>query len=292
MRQKHCVFSTYALRVAGLPLCLVLLALLPTRCQTVEIRGTITDAFDKSPVNGADVVVRSASGATIAHVISGADGHYSAMGSGLNSGDHVNAYYSRGGFVPHPAGPVDILISSAGNTKDIELIHDVSDQAYWAEWANAVKAKVDVAKIDSSKRANFYDKAWSTLEGFGLSPLALAQAARQLAAISPNVPFSVRFESFASVDMDKLQLAETDIRTSIDSQTELSNKYGIPSDVAGSIVASEVKNQAAPLALQQRYTSEFGNIWGSEAKEKLSDQLTTHPMANLPPSDRTMVQPQ
>jgi hypothetical protein len=243
-------------------------------CQTAELNGTIQDAVRRTPVPAADVIVRDTTGVRLGHVITGTDGKYSM--AGLKRGDQVNAFYSCGGFIPR-VGPVPITLSAAAVTHDEFLVHDTDDPGYWAEYAQAVKTGVDGVTTNQEKRYSLYNEYWAALGSNGLSAVAQAQAARQIAAITPPASHSAQMESFATVDLEAVRKADPDIRAAVNGRKELSNKYNIPPDVAAQIAASEMETTDSAASSHTEFIKRFEIIWGSGAKDKINNKLIEHP---------------
>ena len=101
------------------------LGALPALCREapkVVLTGTVSDAIDNSTVDSADISVRDPTGGLITKVITGTDGKY--IVPNLKSGDTVIIYYAHSGYLPHPSGPVKVILSKKKNTTNLQLMKD------------------------------------------------------------------------------------------------------------------------------------------------------------------------
>lgn len=262
------VLVTFCLSVA-------LLQTFPAGCQTAELKGTIWDAVVKKPVGAADVIVTdtSTAGTRLGHVITGHDGKYSIPG--LKRGNQVRVRYSCEGYKPRI--DVSITLSTDVITQDEVLIHDTDDPDYWAKYAQAVKTTSDEATPNEQKRYSLYNQYWNVLANYDLSAVAQAQAARQIAKITPPASHSAQMESFAAVDLDAVRKADADIRAALNGKTDLSNKYNIPLDVAAGIAASEIKASGSTASSHTDFMEKFQGVWGNGAKDTINYKLVEHP---------------
>jgi hypothetical protein len=255
----------------------LLLGIYPIRCQTpqtVDLTGMVSDAVTRTVVGGADVVLRGSSGAVLARVVSGSDGIYKA--SGLKPGDSVAIYYQHGGYLPRPAGPVAVVLANRENVKNLQLIEDSKQATYWSQWAKQTKSSVETYTTDTKQRDALYNQLWSSLGVYGFSSISQALAARGIAEATPDVPHSRQLMSFASVDLETLEQADSSIRAAVDGQGKLSSKYSIPSDVAVAIAASELKKKGSTTPPPE-FMKSFGAVWGDEATGDLSHELSASP---------------
>lgn len=262
------VLVTFCLSVA-------LLHPLPAWCQTAELKGTIWDAVAKKPVAAADVIVTDtgAPGSRLGHVITGNNGKYSIPG--LTRGNQVKVRYSCEGYKPRI--DVSITLSTVVITQDEVLIHDTDDPDYWAKYAQAIKTTSDKATPNEQKRYSLYNQYWTALATYDLSPVAQAQAARQIAKITPPASHSPQMESFATVDLDAVRKADADIRAALNGKADLSNKYGVPLNVAAEIAASEIKATGSTASSHTDFIEKFQGVWGNGAKETINYKLVEHP---------------
>ena len=255
----------------------ILFGVRPLSCQTaqtVDLTGTVSDAVTQTPIAGADVALRGSSRKLLTKIVTGSDGKYKA--SGFKPGDKVAIYYQHGGYLPRPAGPVIVILATKKNVKDLQLMQDSKQAAYWLRWAKQAKSSVDSQTDDAKQRYALYNQSWSSLDILGFSSFSQALAARQIAEATPEATHSRQLMSFASVDLDILEQADPTIRAAVDGHGELSQKYSIPPDVAVSIAASELKKKGS-AAPQPNFMKSFGDFWGQEATRDLSRALSTSP---------------
>jgi hypothetical protein len=262
------VLVTFCLSVA-------LLHPLPAWCQTAELKGTIWDAVAKKPVGAADVIVTDTGtpGSRLGHVITGNNGKYSIPD--LKRGNQVKVRYSCEGYKPRI--DVSITLSTVVITQDEVLIHDTDDPGYWAMYAQAIKTTSDKTTPNEQKRFSLYNQYWTVLATYDLSPVAQAQAARQIAKITPPASHSPQMESFAAVDLDAVRKADADIRAALNGKADLSNKYGVPLDVAAEIAASEIKASGSTASSNAEFIEKFQGVWGNGAKDTINYKLVEHP---------------
>jgi hypothetical protein len=257
-------------------LCCTLFVLLSTSnswCQDSELKGVVQDAANSQAIAGTDVRVENGQGTVVGKSITNADGQYRITGLKRNS--RVTTYYSRGGYVPHPRGPEEVLLSSASNTKNVQLLRDTSEAVYWVQWSTKVKTAVDASTSDKGQRLEQYKDVWSWLGASGLSAPAQGQAARGFVAIAPDLLRSTEIESFASVDLDSLDKGDADIRAAVNGQAKLSNRYSLPPDVAASIAANELnKRKNSDAATKLQFSNEFKSVWGSSGEQELQFKLS------------------
>jgi len=266
----HAIFLVFALSTALLGEC-------PLLCQgpkSVDLTGTVSDAVTQKPLDAADVVLLSSAGKELARVATGSDGKYKV--SNLKRGDEVAIYYQRGGYLPRPAGPVSVVLRTGPNVRDLQLMKETDEVAYWLQWAKLAKSSADASTTDRKQRDTLYNEKWSYLGAYGLSPVSQALAARHIAELTPEAAHSRQLMSFASVSIDTLEQAGSNIRAAVDGQAKLSNKYGIPPDVAVAIAASELKKKGYTTP-QSEFMTDFGAVWGKEATGDLSLALSHSP---------------
>jgi len=249
--------------------------------QDSELKGVVQDAANSQPIAGTDVRVKDLQGKEVGKSLTDADGQYRITGLKFNS--RVNTYYSKGGYVPHPRGPEEVLLSGATNTRNVKLLKDTSEGDYWVKWSTKVSTAVDKSTSDNRQRLQHYDNVWSLLGATGLSLRARGQAARGFVAADPALLRSTELGSFASVDIDTLEKADAEIRAAVNGQGKLSNSYSLPPDVAASIAASELKDSDAATRLQ--FLNEFGKVWGSSGEQDLLSKLSHSPNVS---NDRTL----
>jgi hypothetical protein len=264
------------LRLFALIIYSTLLGPCTLRCQTpqtVDLTGTVVEAVTQKAIDGVDVVLRSPSGGLLGKVVTGTDGKFKA--SDLKAGDSVTIYYQHGGYLPRPAGPVTVVLVIGTNVKNLQLMMDSRDMAYWSQWAKQTKYSVGAQATNIKQKDALYDQLWSLLGVYGFSPVSQALAARQLAEVTPEAFHSRQLMSFATVDLDVLQQADSSIRAAVDGHGEL-YKYLIPSDVAVAIASSEFEKRGfttPPSEFMQR----FGAVWGDQATGDLSNALSASP---------------
>ena len=192
--------------------------------------------------------------------------------------------------MPHPRGPEAVLLSSASNTKNVQLLRDTREAVYWVQWSAKVRTAVDASTSDKGQRLEQYKGIWSWLGASGLSASAQGQAARGFVAIAPDLLRSTEIESFASVDPDSLEKGDADIRAAVNGQGKLSNKYFLPPDVAASIAANELnKRKNSDPANQLQFSNEFKSVWGSSGEKELKFKLSHSPqMSNDSVLDKSL----
>jgi len=263
-------------RTGAVTLCLsiMLLHALPTLGDTAVLSGTIVDGVNRTPIPFAVVVVNSAAGKFLNHVITGTDGTYSV--GGLTLGAHVKVSYSCRGYKPH-LDDVAITLSSPVVTQDEALLRDVDESAYWKAYAEIVSARAAAATPDKSQRISLYNEYWSALESWGLSAMAQAQAAREFIAMIPEDSRSPRMSTFAAVDLDSVRKATADIHVSVNGNSELSRQYSIPLDVAAQIAADEIKGRGSPESAQPDFKKNFEDRWGTGSTNQISIDLKVAP---------------
>jgi hypothetical protein len=238
------------------------------------LTGTVLDAVTRKAIGGADVVLRSSSGTVLVKVVSASDGKYRA--SGLKPGDSVVIYYQHGGYLPRPAGPVAVSIANGANVKNLQLMQDSDQATYWTLWAKNAKSAVEAHTTDPKERDTLYSQLWSNLGDQGFSPTSQVLAARQIAEATPDSPHSRQLMSFASVDLETLQQADSNIRAAVDGQGTMSSKLSIPSEVAVAIAASELKKKGSTTPSPE-FMKNFGEVWGDKATGDLSHELSSSP---------------
>jgi hypothetical protein len=253
--------------------CLLLLSSLIGQVQTsepAELKGTVLDVVDESTVPAADVVIRDAAGSSVAHTISNAKGQYSV--GGLARGSTVNLSYHCEGYLPYPGGPLQVKLAAAQNTKGVPLYRKTDDPAYWGRWSKKVKTAVDALTTNPEKRTKTYDEIWSSLGHLGFSAMTQAVAARELVRVVPSASYSQQLQSFASVDLDQLREADANIRAAVDGHANL-RKYSIPSDVAATIAADELKKNGSETQEAPAFRKDFQTTWGRQGNKALEFQL-------------------
>ena len=82
---------------------------------------------------------------------------------------------------------------------------------------------------------------------------------------------------FASVDLDKLEQADSAIRSAADGQGLLSSTYSIPPGVAVAIAANELEKKGFPSSYQANFMKNFELVWGRDATNELSKTLSLPP---------------
>jgi Carboxypeptidase regulatory-like domain len=246
-------------------------------CQDSALKGTVRDAANNQAISGTDVRVEDSPGTVVGRSITDANGRYNI--TGLQRGSHVTAYYSRGGYVPYPRGPEEVVLSGASNTKNIQLLRNTRDASYWTQLSEKVRTAVDASTTDKAQQLEHYQKIWLWLGASGLSTSAQGQAARGFVAIAPELLRSTELESFASVDADSLEKAEADLRAAVDGQIKLSNPYSLPPDVAVAIAASELrKRKGSDPEGWSQFSNDFQRVWGKSAEQDLQIKLVpTYP---------------
>jgi hypothetical protein len=249
--------------------CSVLLGTSAIWSQTVVLTGRVLDAADDSAIAGAQITVKRGNN-KVGTGTSLADGSYEVKG--LKKGDHIEAFYSRGGYKPNPM-PSTVFLDNDNNILDVQLVHDTNEATYWALLSRKLKAKVESHTPDREKQLQLYEQTWSALGEIGLAPEARAQAARQLISAVPETVASHSIMSFATVDDTNLGKAEANIRAAVHGKTSLVNTYSIPSDIAVEIAADEFKKQSFDRSAQDKFSKDFEGVWGIEAGKQFRGEL-------------------
>jgi hypothetical protein len=263
------------LHAARFSVCLLLLSTVIGQVQTseppkAELKGTVLDVVDESPVPAADVVIRDPAGSSVAHTISNAKGQYSVVG--LARGSRVNLSYHCEGYLPYPGGPLQVILAAAQNTKVVPLYRKTDDPDYWGRWSKKIKTAVDALTTNPEKRTKTYDETWSSLGHLGFSAMAQAVAARQLVGVVPSASYSPQLQSFASVDLDQLRQADANIRAAVNGHANLT-KYSIPPDVAATIAADELKKKGPETQELPAFRKDFQTTWGRQGNKALEVHL-------------------
>lgn len=255
-------------RSTGFVLCLIVMGSFPPS-ETVVLKGKVLDAADDSPIAGASIVAYKGK-IKLPETISLADGTYSVRG--FVKGDHIQVYYSRGGYKPNPM-PSAVVLSKPENTSDIRLIRDTPDVKYWRSVATKIRTAVETRDQDEGRQIQLYEQTWSDLGAIGLSPESQAQAARQIASLAPRATASHSLMLFATIDDNDLRKAQGNISDAVYGKAVLSHEYSIPSDVAAVIAANELKKQGSGKPAEAKFSKDFESVWGAEAGKDLQGRL-------------------
>src|SRR6185437_10395702 len=180
--------------------------------QTAILQGKITDGIGGAPIPGVDVTVMTAYEKDPKKAITDKDGVYTV--SKLKKGSTVKAFFSVGGYKPHPTA-TQVLLAQATNKQDVQLFRDTKDAAYWGAFAEMLKNAIEASAANKKQYASLYEREWSLLGAAGFSPQAQTQAAQQLMKVAPQASESHTIITFASVDLETVNKTQINFRNAL-----------------------------------------------------------------------------
>ena len=243
--------------------------------QSVVLKGKVTDAATRTGISGADVTVNYPGGKTLSNVTE-KDGSY--VVDKLNRGGAVCVLYSRNGYRPNPRSET-IQLNSAEVTENVELYENTALTAYWTDWSTGVKSSVEISIRPPGQQTLAYDRAWSSLSKYGLSPQAQSKAAHSLIVIAPEATYSQKLRNASYVTDEDIAKATNNLRAAAAGETRLSRGYFIvseggqvflfPTEFAAQIAADELKKEPASPTTHGEFVDDFGSIWGTTGSHDL-----------------------